>query len=167
MCPFEVFEISVGPAILGMSPLPGLTGDFLADVEKIFNWNPTTIVSLTPKKEMEDLGASDFVSMMAKERIPWVHFPIKDFSIVDQQQEVLWEKISKNISLQINNGNRILVHCRGGCGRTGMIVLRIMIEFGEDPDKALDRLRRVRPCAIESLVSAKSEVGRPGFHVRK
>ena len=151
MCPFEVFEISVGPAILGMSPLPGLTGDFLADVEKIFNWNPTTIVSLTPKKEMEDLGASDFVSMMAKERIPWVHFPIKDFSIVDQQQEILWEKISKNISLQINNGNRILVHCRGGCGRTGMIVLRFMIEFGEDPEKALERLRVIRPCAIETL----------------
>mgnify|MGYP005730202745 FL=1 len=151
MCPFEVFEISVGPAILGMSPLPGLTGDFLADVEKIFNWNPTTIVSLTPKKEMEDLGASDFVSMIAKERIPWVHFPIKDFSIVDQQQEVLWEKISKNINLQINNGNRILVHCRGGCGRTGMIVLRFMIEFGEDPEKALERLRVIRPCAIETL----------------
>ena len=150
MCPFEVFEISVGPAILGMSPLPGLTGDFLADVEKIFNWNPTTILSLTPKKEMEDLGASDFVSMIAKERIPWVHFPIKDFSIVDQQQEVLWEKISKNINLQINNGNRILVHCRGGCGRTGMIVLRFMIEFGEDPEKALERLRAIRPCAIET-----------------
>ena len=151
MCSFEVFEISVGPAILGMSPLPGLTGDFLADVEKIFNWNPTTIVSLTPKKEMEDLGASDFVSMIAKERISWVHFPIKDFSIVGQQQEVLWEKISKNISLQINNGNRILVHCRGGCGRTGMVVLRFMIEFGEDPEKALERLRVVRPCAIETL----------------
>ena len=150
MCPFEVFEISVGPAILGMSPLPGLTGDFLADVEKIFNWNPTTILSLTPKEEMEDLGASDFVSMIAKERIPWVHFPIKDFSIVDQQQEVLWEKISKNIILQINDGNRILVHCRGGCGRTGMIVLRFMIEFGEDPEKALERLRAIRPCAIET-----------------
>ena len=151
MCPFEVFEISVGPAILGMSPLPGLTGDFLADVEKIFNWNPTTILSLTPKEEMEYLGASDFVSMIAKERIPWVHFPIKDFSIVDQQQEVLWEKISKNINLQINNGNRILVHCRGGCGRTGMIVLRFMIEFGENPEKALERLRVIRPCAIETL----------------
>ena len=150
MCPFEVFEISVGSATLGMSPIPGLTGNFLSDVEKIFNWNPTTILSLTPKKEMEDLGASDFVSMMAKERIPWVHFPIKDFSIVDQQQEILWEKISKNISLQINNGNRILVHCRGGCGRTGMIVLRFMIEFGEDPEKALERLRAIRPCAIET-----------------
>ena len=32
-----------------------------------------------------------------------------------------------------------------------MIVLRFMIEFGEDPEKALERLRVIRPCAIETL----------------
>ena len=31
-----------------------------------------------------------------------------------------------------------------------MIVLRVMIEFGEDPDKALKRLRKIRPCAVET-----------------
>jgi hypothetical protein len=31
-----------------------------------------------------------------------------------------------------------------------MIVLRIMVEFGENPDKALQRLRRIRPCAVET-----------------
>ena len=52
---FEVFEISVGAALLGMGHLPGLQGNFLADVEKIFNWKPAAIISLTEKKEMEDL----------------------------------------------------------------------------------------------------------------
>ena len=31
-----------------------------------------------------------------------------------------------------------------------MIVLRIMIEFGEDPEEALASLRKIRPCAIET-----------------
>ena len=31
-----------------------------------------------------------------------------------------------------------------------MIVLRIMIEFGEDPEEALERLRKIRPCAVET-----------------
>ena len=147
---FEVFEISVGPALLGMGHLPGLQGNFLADVEKIFNWKPAAIISLTEKKEMEDLGASNFISLIEKEKIPWLHFPIKDFGIVDQQQEFLWEPTSKNIHQKINTGGRILVHCRGGCGRSGMIVLRIMIEFGEDPREALERLRKIRPCAVET-----------------
>mgnify|MGYP001264425669 CR=1 FL=1 len=94
---FEVFEISVGPALLGMGHLPGLQGNFLADVEKIFNWKPAAIISLTEKKEMEDLGASNFISLIEKEKIPWLHFPIKDFGIVDKQREVLWEPISQNI----------------------------------------------------------------------
>ena len=147
---FEVFEIPLGPALLGISCLPGLQGNFSADIEKIFNWNPAIIVSLTEKKEMEDLGARDFTSLIEKEKIPWLHFPIKDFGIVDQQQNFLWEPISKNIHQKINNGDRILVHCRGGCGRSGMIVLRIMIEFGEDPEEALKRLRKIRPCAVET-----------------
>ena len=62
----------------------------------------------------------------------------------------MWEPISKNVQQKINDGDKILVHCRGGCGRTGMIVLRIMVEFGEDPDEALERLRKVRPCAVET-----------------
>ena len=150
MHPFEVFEISLGPALLGISCLPGLQGNFLADIEKIFNWKPATIVSLTEKKEMEDLGARDFISLIEKEKIPWLHFPIKDFGTVNQKQKFLWEPISKNIHQKINNGDRILIHCRGGCGRSGMIVLRIMIEFGEDPDEALERLRKIRPCAVET-----------------
>ena len=85
---FEVFEISVGPALLGISRLPGLQGNFLADIEKIFNWKPAAIISLTEQKEIEDLGASDFISFIEKEKIPLLHFPIKDFGIVDQQQEI-------------------------------------------------------------------------------
>ena len=66
------------------------------------------------------------------------------------RQFFLYIRANMNIRQQIDGGGRILIHCRGGCGRTGMIVLRVMIEFGEDPDKALKRLRKIRPCAVET-----------------
>ena len=113
---FKIFEISLGPALLGISCLPGFQGSFSADIEKIFNWNPATIVSLTEEKEMEDLGAKDFISLIEKEKIQWLHFPIKDFSTVDPQREFLWERISKNMLQKVNNGDRILIHCRGDVG---------------------------------------------------
>ncbi|MGB3280173.1 MAG: protein-tyrosine phosphatase family protein, partial [Pseudorhodobacter sp.] len=47
-------------------------------------------------------------------------------------------------------GGRLMVHCRGGCGRTGMIALRLMVDTGEEPGAALARLRAVRPCAVET-----------------
>ncbi len=47
-------------------------------------------------------------------------------------------------------GGRVLVHCMGGCGRSGMALLRLMVESGEPADRALARLRAVRPCAVET-----------------
>jgi len=61
-----------------------------------------------------------------------------------------WDDVIGNVVVRLSAGDRILVHCRGGCGRSGMAVLRVMIAAGEDADAALLRLRTVRPCAIET-----------------
>ncbi|MBR9844091.1 MAG: protein phosphatase, partial [Rhodobacteraceae bacterium] len=42
------------------------------------------------------------------------------------------------------------VHCFGGCGRSGMAIMRLLVEMGEEPEAALARLRAVRPCAVET-----------------
>ena len=70
MSNFEVFEISLGVGLLGMSPLPGLSGNFEADIKHIINWRPTCIVSLTETNEMKDLGAKDLFLRLEKEKIP-------------------------------------------------------------------------------------------------
>lgn len=35
------------------------------------------------------------------------------------------------------NSQAVVVHCRGGLGRTGIIAARLLIELGEQPNKAL------------------------------
>ncbi|SMY06745.1 hypothetical protein LOM8899_00875 [Flavimaricola marinus] len=50
----------------------------------------------------------------------------------------------------LGQGGKVLVHCFGGCGRSGMAVLRLMIEAGEDGATALTRLQELRPCAVET-----------------
>jgi protein-tyrosine phosphatase len=49
-----------------------------------------------------------------------------------------------------NEGGSILLHCRGGQGRSGMIALRILVERGEEVSVALTRLRSERPGAVET-----------------
>ena len=66
MSNFEVFEISLGVGLLGMSPLPGLSGNFEAVIKHIINWRPTCIVSLTETNEMKDLGAKDLFLRLEK-----------------------------------------------------------------------------------------------------
>jgi len=31
-------------------------------------------------------------------------------------------------------GEAIVIHCRGGLGRTGIVAARLLVEFGEDPE---------------------------------
>ena len=38
----------------------------------------------------------------------------------------------------------------GGLGRSGMIAARLLVELGEEPRAAIQRVRQVRPGAIET-----------------
>jgi ADP-ribosyl-[dinitrogen reductase] hydrolase len=44
----------------------------------------------------------------------------------------------------------VLLHCRGGLGRSGTIAARLLVELGENPRVAIDRVRRARHGAIET-----------------
>lgn len=46
----------------------------------------------------------------------------------------------------------VYVHCRGGCGRTGVIIGAYLVRYGETPARALERVRELtralweKPC---------------------
>ena len=68
--------------------------------------------------------------------------------------------MASNAALSALQGKgRVLIHCMGGCGRSGMAALRLMIEAGEAPGAALERLRAVRPCAVETPNSSTGRIG--------
>lgn len=50
----------------------------------------------------------------------------------------------------VRRGFDVLIHCRGGLGRAGIIVARLLVEFGTPPEKAILAVRDVRPGAIET-----------------
>ena len=81
----------------------------------------------------------------------WHHLPIRDVSIPDPVFEGAWETQGAALRQKLRDGERIVIHCRGGLGRTGMIAARLLIELGETPDRALQRVRAVRPGAVETL----------------
>ena len=44
----------------------------------------------------------------------------------------------------------MVLHCRGGIGRTGTIAARLLVEFGVAPEEAIRMVRRARPGTIET-----------------
>ena len=79
-----------------------------------------------------------------------MHLPIRDYSGQSGENVELWKNYSVQLHESLDAGGGVIAHCRGGIGRSGMIALRLMAERGEDPDQALERLRAVRPGAVET-----------------
>jgi ADP-ribosyl-[dinitrogen reductase] hydrolase len=80
----------------------------------------------------------------------WMHLPIRDVDVPDDRFERAWALTGPTLHRRIDRGERILIHCRGGLGRTGLVAGLILVERGVTPRQAIERVRAVRPHAIET-----------------
>ncbi|MCL6282320.1 protein phosphatase [Ruegeria sp. 2012CJ41-6] len=145
-----IHDLPVGGGTLALSPLPGRSGDYDGDLALIAEWKPGLVISMTTELEMFGAGALQFGPDIQSRASRWAHLPVTDFSAPPIAIQEAWPEVSADARHALNGGGRVLVHCRGGCGRSGMVALRLMIEGGEAPEAALTRLRAVRPCAVET-----------------
>jgi hypothetical protein len=145
-----LYGLPVGHGILAISPIPGAESDYAGDVQHLIDWKPAIVMSLVTEGELATAGAAGMWQDLGNAGTRWEHLPISDFGIPDDAFEAAWPDVSATARRALMGGGRVLVHCRGGCGRSGMVALRLMIEVGEAPDDALERLRALRPCAVET-----------------
>ena len=147
MIAFEIHHLPVGGGTLALSPMPGRTRHYHTDWLHLLDWRPDLVITMTTQAELERKGAGTLGTDLANERIGWVHAPVADFGV---PQDLDWPALRDRVLALLAGRGRVLVHCFGGCGRSGMVVLRLMIAAGEAPDAAIARLRTVRPCAVET-----------------
>ena len=145
-----IHALSVGGGILALCPIPGSDGDYNGDLEHIRGWAPAMVLTLTTELELFMAKAQSLGGDLQARGTRWVHLPVEDMGTPDADFMQRWAEVSGLARRALRGGGRVLVHCKGGCGRSGMVVLRLMIETGEEADEALRRLRALRPCAIET-----------------
>ena len=146
MADFSISELVAAGGVLGICPLPGRFRDYGTDLADMLDWRPDVVLTMTTVPEMARHGADRLGQDLMQAGVRWVHLPVEDFGIPTGEVEAIWPDLLQVLAL----GGRVLAHCYGGCGRSGMALLRLMVEAGEDGPDALHRLRRVRPCAVET-----------------
>lgn len=150
MTEFGIYSLEAGKGLLALCPCPGQSDRYDLDLEQVRAWRPSFVISMTPLAELEQLGASRFMADVPTLGARWLHLPVQDYGTPDPAQAADWRVISDKARKALSGGGRVLVHCRGGCGRSGMAVLRLLIEMGEPVGDALARLRYIRHCAVET-----------------
>lgn len=148
MTGFSLTKLPLLSGALALCPLPGGGGQLRADLAQVKAFGAEMVLTLVEPEEREALGCADLPQAVQDLGMAWRQFPIVDFGVPDDDAD--WAALSSELRAILARGGRLMVHCRGGCGRTGMIALRLMVDTGEEPGAALARLRAVRPCAVET-----------------
>ena len=155
-----VVDALPGRGRIGITFCPGkkqpdaLTGawdrDLGLDVQAIADWGAAAVLTLIEPHEFEDLKVRGLGEAVHAQHMDWLHAPIRDVSTPDSRFEAVWAEIGEGLRDRLRAGFSILVHCKGGLGRAGMITARLLVELGVPVEEAVHRVRAARPGAIET-----------------
>jgi ADP-ribosyl-[dinitrogen reductase] hydrolase len=157
--PLRIAEVlfGEGEGRLGLTICPGKKDAYMGwdrnlddDLRVIRHWGAGTVISLIEPHEFTLLLVSDLGEAAMRMGMAWIHLPIRDVNVPDHRFESGWQTVGPAIHQRLDAGERILIHCRGGMGRTGLVAARILVERGCAPRDAIHRVRAVRPGAIET-----------------
>jgi len=77
-----------------------------------------------------------------------ISFPIPD-KWIPSSMDRLVQVVGELVGL-VRQGECILVHCNGGKGRTGLIVVSTLVALGMDPSDATEKIRIAREGMIRN-----------------
>jgi ADP-ribosyl-[dinitrogen reductase] hydrolase len=168
--PLRIAEIETpGGGHIGITFAPGkkqLNGwsgnhdrDLAADLDLIRLWKAAAVVTLVEDFELDALKISNLGEEVRRRSMEWHHWPIRDYDIPDPVFETAWPANSASLCALLQGGGRILVHCKGGLGRAGMVAARLLVDMGVPGPDAVMRVRKVRPGAMQTADQEEWAVG--------
>jgi len=120
------------------------------DIDALRRAGASAVLTLTEAEELDELEVGGLGAAVQAAGMGWHHLPIVDYGAPDAAWEAGWRTVGQDLRARVRQGRDVHMHCRAGCGRSGMIAARLMVELGVcNPGEAIVRVRRARPCAIE------------------
>ena len=148
---------------LGMTLLPGkrrlgYSGphwrDPVADARRLRAVHGcTTLLLLVEDVDLDMSRAWGTVPAVEAAGIRVVRHPIPDRGV--PADPAAFRATLDDVSARVRAGERVVVACRGGLGRTGTAVAALLVDGGAAPDEAIARVRAARPGTIEQQVQQR------------
>jgi len=124
---------------LAISPLPRLS-----DIPKLSKIFRAVAVLVMPHEVM---GYIDYyLNTWRVHGVEVYYAPTPDFHPIDLLELY---RLNSWIEQVIEKGGSVLVHCRGGIGRSGLAAASFLVHSGWDPASALMRIKSLKPSALE------------------
>jgi len=154
--PLQIAEVRADAAHgrIGITFCPGkhdataLTGgwarDLAADLDAIKRWGARMVITLVEPSELTLLKVPELGAEVQRREMRWLHLPIPDYHPPTAAFERSWEVEGRVVRQLLRQGDDVLVHCKGGLGRAGMIAARLLVELGVPATEAIAQVRAAR-----------------------
>lgn len=145
--------------VIGMTSCPGKQDEFFfepsnsrleADVKTIASWGASVLVTLMEAVELNILQVNNLPEKVSEYGIKWMHLPIKNRSLPGSEFEEVWSVVGNELRSMLARGERVVIHCQEGVGRTGLVAARLLIEMGVNKEDAINIVRTTRAGALET-----------------
>ena len=120
------------------------------DLRDLAAWGASAVLTLVEDCEFARLGVPEFATEILRTRLVWYHMAIPDMSAPGTAFDEAWSRDGARIFESLRDGGRLVVHCAGGLGRSGMIAAKLLIALGAPANHAIAAVRQARPGAIET-----------------
>ncbi|WP_372356337.1 cyclin-dependent kinase inhibitor 3 family protein [Xanthomonas sp. NCPPB 3443] len=162
--PLQIATLPVGHCggAIGVTFAPGkhqdiaMTGswsrDLDIDLQAISSWGASHLISLIEPWEFEDLQISALPERAVAHGLRWYGLPIRDGAAPDCGFLQTWKELEKSICNDLLDGERVVVHCKGGLGRAGTVACMLLLatKTSLSSEDAIRRVRQVRHGAVET-----------------
>jgi len=134
------------PGRLAIMPRPR-GGDWLEDETK--SWRQSginVVVSLLTSDEIEELNLDAEGELCHVNQIEFVSFPIEDRGVPSSMGS--FKNLVSSLGDHLANGRNVVIHCRQGIGRAGLVAIALLVAAGVEKDAAVARVSSARGCLV-------------------
>jgi protein-tyrosine phosphatase len=149
------------PGRLGMTFAPGMWAgsvrgrwerDLATDMRELEEEHEADIlVSLMENHEYHGYQISELLEQDSIGKLEILRFAIKDMGVPLEAESEKFEAFVQDIVQRLEQGKNIVVHCRGGLGRTGTLAACVLVALGRhSAEEAIDAVREARKGTIQT-----------------
>jgi len=121
--------------------------DLKVDLDRLReHYDVDRLVCLLEEDELEHLGIPDLLAQAQARGIQTEHLPIPDEGLPASME--VFSALVNQVVGALASGETVLIHCKGGRGRTGMVAAACLVQLGYSPVDAIAAIQQVRSGAL-------------------
>lgn len=149
--PFDILQLETGAFIF--TPCPGTKSVGLSQsVADLKAAGAKAIITLMYDEELIKNGAQQLAIECEQAGLSWFQLPIVDDDSPSEAFSLAFNKHLNEILAIIKSGGSVAVHCKGGSGRTGLVIGLLMHELGYAKNDIVNQVQAIRPKSLHNPV---------------